>query len=152
MNAWKCLALSFIYLSLRLRHLFSAGGGRRYEDSPNGLKRARRMHRRCTAEWCSSAKRGGGRAKSSKSSERSFVLFAAAGLYASCLLLTSIQPFWILVMAFSFGFGGDDDDVADAPSQAQSNVQAAPTHQAPAKQHDLQELVGKLAWLIISIY
>lgn len=55
-------------------------------------------------------------------------------------------------MAFSFGFGGDDDDVADAPSQAQSNVQAAPTHQAPAKQHDLQELVGKLAWLIISIY
>ena len=55
-------------------------------------------------------------------------------------------------MAFSFGFGGDDDDdVADAPSQAQSNTQAAPTHQAPAKQHDLQELVGKLASLIIPI-
>ena len=56
-------------------------------------------------------------------------------------------------MAFSFGFGGDDDDdVVYAPSQAPSNTQAAPTYQAPAKQHNLQELVGKLASLIISIH
>ncbi|KAI6837656.1 hypothetical protein KC332_g5062 [Hortaea werneckii] len=48
-------------------------------------------------------------------------------------------------MAFSFGFGGDDDDdVVDAPSQAQSNTQATPTYQAPAKQHDLQELLSTL--------